>query len=107
MDRAAPPTPRAATSQVARTARPQVSPEATSSDWLRRLAGLLGFLRGAGRGFRAPPARDVAFDLLVRAPERAAVLLGMRARVVANTSSTPPATRVTAARGGMSVSGPE
>jgi hypothetical protein len=40
----------------------------------------------------------VAFDLLVRVPERVAVLLGMRARVVANASSTPPATLVTVAR---------
>jgi len=87
--------PRAAISQVARMARPQVSPAATSNDWLRRLAGLLTFRRdAAGRALRDLP-RGVAFDLLVRALVRAAVLLAMVARVVANTSSTPPATLVT------------
>ena len=45
---------------------------------LRRLAG---FLRGAGR----EPLRELAFDLLVRLPERAAVLLGMNASLVAYT----------------------
>jgi hypothetical protein len=37
---------------------------------LRRLTG---FLRGTGR----EPLRERAFDLVVRLPERAAVLLGM------------------------------
>ncbi|OBI52904.1 hypothetical protein A5705_05045 [Mycobacterium sp. E787] len=97
MERAAPPAPRAVSSQAARTARPQVSPVATSSERLRRLAGLLAARRGAGRGFRGPPLRELAFDLLVRLPERAAVLLGMGPRVVANTSSTPPATLATTA----------
>jgi hypothetical protein len=61
------------------------------------LAGLLTLLRGiAGRARRDPPAREVAFDLLVRVPERATVLLAMSASLVANTSSTPPATLVTA-----------
>ncbi|OBI87278.1 hypothetical protein A9X00_24695 [Mycobacterium sp. 1245805.9] len=78
-------------------ARPQVSPVATSSEELRRLAGLPAFLRGAaGRALR-DLAREGAFDLLVRAPERAAVLLGMTLRVVAKASSTPPATLVTVA----------
>ncbi|ETZ68226.1 hypothetical protein L841_2349 [Mycobacterium sp. MAC_080597_8934] len=49
----------------------------------------------AGRAPRDPLDREVAFDLLVRLPERAAVLLGMTARVVATASSTPPATLVT------------
>src|SRR6202012_18233 len=64
---------------------------------------------GAGRPRRGPPrgltlepalklAFDLALDLLVRVPERAAVLLAMPARVVATTSSTPPATLVTASR---------
>jgi hypothetical protein len=96
IDRATPPVPRAAISQVARMARPQVSPAATNTDRLRRLAGLLALRRGAaGRALRAPLAREVAFDLLVRLPERATVLLGMMPRVVANTSSAPPATLVT------------
>ena len=95
--------PCAAISQVARMARPQVSPAATSSDRLRRLAGLLALLRdAAGRALRDPPAREVAFDLLVRVPERAAVLLAMTASLVANTSSAPPATLVTAAQREMS-----
>src|ERR1700722_8619051 len=96
IDRAALPVPRAAISQVARMARPHVTPVATSSDWLRRLAGLLTRLRGAaGRPPRGPLARDGAFDLLVRFPERAAVLLGMTPRVVAIAPHSPSATRVT------------
>ena len=98
IERAAPPVPLGRPSaRSARMARPQVSPAATSSDWLRRLAGLLDPLAGRrwSRGFGTRPAREVAFDLLVRVPERAAVLLAMRASVVAITSSTPPATLVT------------
>ena len=57
-------------------------------DGLRRLAG---FRRGAGRG----PDREPAFDLLERAPERAAVLLGMAASLVATAPYSPSATRVT------------
>ncbi|BBY00091.1 hypothetical protein MSEO_05900 [Mycobacterium seoulense] len=95
IDRAAPPVLRAAISQVARRARPPVSPAATSSEWLRRLAGLPGRLRGAAGRARPDPLREGAFDLLVLALERAAVLLAMTARVVASTSSTPPATLVT------------
>jgi hypothetical protein len=94
--------PFAAISQVARIARPQLSPAATSNGRLRRLAGLLtpltgllAFLRGLpGRPLRDAP-REAAFDLLVREPERATVLLAMTASLVANTPSTPPATLVT------------
>src|SRR5580693_3000673 len=86
IDRAAPPVPFAAISQVARRARPQLSPTATSNGRLRRLAGpltpltgLLAFLRGLpGRALRDEP-REAAFDLLVREPERATVLLAMAA----------------------------
>jgi hypothetical protein len=102
IDRAALPVPLAAIIQVARTARPQVSPAVTSRDRLRRLAGLPGRLAAWGglllgavdRPLRDAP-REVAFDLLVRAPERAAVLLAMPARLVANTPSAPSATLVT------------
>jgi len=59
---------------------------------LRRLAG---FLRGAGRG----PLRELAFDLVVRLPERAAVLLGMYASLVAYASFAPFATLATTGRG--------
>nr|BBX77672.1 hypothetical protein MFLOJ_14590 [Mycobacterium florentinum] len=84
IDRAAPPVPRAAISQVARIARPPVMPAATSRDRWRRLARLLAFLRaGAGRALRDPLDREVAFDLLVRVPERAAVLLAMGSSLVA------------------------
>ncbi len=44
----------------------------------------------------ASPLREAAFDLLVRAPERAAVLLAMSARLVASPPSAPSATLVTA-----------
>ena len=51
--------------------------------------------RGAeGRAGRDPP-REPAFDLLERAPERAAVLLGMFPSLVAQTPYSPSATRVT------------
>ncbi|BBZ48557.1 hypothetical protein MHEI_02740 [Mycobacterium heidelbergense] len=103
IDRAAPPVPRAAIIQVARMARPQVSPAATSSDRLRRLAGLLALLPGAA--CRAPRGR--AFDLLVRDPGRATVLLAMTARVVAKASSLPPATLVTPSLVGDAAGGPE
>ncbi|GAB4661440.1 hypothetical protein MAHJHV64_03860 [Mycobacterium avium subsp. hominissuis] len=96
IDRAAPPVPRAASIQPARRARPQVRPAATSGGCCRRRVGLPGLRRdAAGRAPRDPLDREVAFDLLVRLPERAAVLLGMTARVVATASSTPPATLVT------------
>ena len=52
---------------------------------------LTGFLRGAGREL----LREPAFDLVVRAPERAAVLLGMHASLVAWASFAPFATLVT------------
>ncbi|MGO9524462.1 hypothetical protein [Mycobacterium sp.] len=78
-------------------ARPQVSPAATSTDRLRRLAGLLARLRGAAGRARPDRLREVAFDLLIRAPERATVLLAMVTRLVASTSHSPSATRVTTA----------
>ncbi|GAB2999684.1 hypothetical protein MBOU_18870 [Mycobacterium bourgelatii] len=82
--------------------RPQASPVATSIDWLRRLGrrltrlgGALALFRGAlGRPFRLE-ARGVAFDLLVRLAERAAVLLAMPASLVPKTPSAPTATLVT------------
>ncbi|BBY21410.1 hypothetical protein MSTO_16150 [Mycobacterium stomatepiae] len=84
IERAAPPVPRAAISQVARMARAPVIPAATSRDRWCRLRGLLAFLRGgAGRALRDPLDREVAFDLLVLVPERAAVLLAMGSSLVA------------------------
>src|SRR5690606_521439 len=47
---------------------------------------------------RAPP-RDLAFDLLLRAPDRVAVLLAMIASLVANTPLAPSATPVTSQGG--------
>ncbi len=83
-------------------ARPQASPVDTSSDrWCRReglptpLTGLDLFLGTADRALRDAP-REVAFDLLVRVPERATVLLDITASLVAITPSTPSATLVTA-----------
>ncbi|CKS58941.1 antibiotic biosynthesis monooxygenase domain-containing protein [Mycobacterium tuberculosis] len=102
IDRAAPPVPLAAIIQTARMARPQASPVDTSSDrWCRReglptpLTGLDLFLGTADRALRDAP-REVAFDLLVRVPERATVLLDITASLVAITPSTPSATLVTA-----------
>jgi len=87
-DRAVPPTPLATINQVARAARPTPAPaEATMVGLFRRLAGLVGFFRGVGDACREP-----AFDLLVLAPERAAVLLGMGASLIAFTPSAPSAT---------------
>ena len=61
------------------------------ADGLRRA----GLRRAAeGRAVRAPP-REPAFDLLERAPERAAVLLGMVVSLVAQAPYSPSATRVT------------
>jgi len=90
-------------------ARPQVSPAVIRSDRLRRGPGRFAFLRGAaGRPLREPP-REVAFDLLVRLPERATVLLAMAFSVVAKTTSAPPATlvkiRVGGPRGGPATDG--
>nr|AJK74402.1 hypothetical protein RC58_04665 [Mycobacterium avium subsp. paratuberculosis] len=100
--------PRAASIQPARRARPQVRPAATSGGCWRRRVGLAGLRWGAaGRAPRDPLDREVAFDLLVRFPERAAVLLGMTARVVATASSTPPATLVTTRLCGSCGMGPE
>src|SRR5262245_38299856 len=47
-----------------------------------------------GRAGRQPP-REPAFDLLERAPDRAAVLLGMSPSLVAQAPYSPSATRVT------------
>src|SRR5262245_22519578 len=57
-----------------------------AEEWWRR-AGL----RRAGR----EPPRAPAFDLLERAPDRAAVLLGMVPSLVATVPNSPSATRVT------------
>lgn len=102
IDRAALPAPRATTSHAARVARPQASPSATGLEWPR----LAGFRRGtdaraarAARPGRAP-ALDPVFDLLVRAPDRvpdrATVLLGMTASLVAIASLAPFATLIAA-----------
>ena len=81
-DRAVPPTPLATINQVARAARPTPAPAAATTDGLlRRVAGLVGFF-GAFRGAVAA-CREPAFDLLVLALERAAVLLGMAASLIA------------------------
>ena len=55
------------------TPRPTASAPAVSGARILDLRRLAGFLRGAGR----EPLRELAFDLVVRFPERAAVLLGM------------------------------
>src|SRR5262249_11318752 len=95
IDRAAPPVPRTAISQLARTARPPGRPPATCNVCLRGLPALLSCRRSAaGRALRDLP-REVALDLLVRVPERAAVLLAMRPSLVAIAPYSPSATRVT------------
>ncbi|WP_197696027.1 DNA translocase FtsK [Mycobacterium sp. E1715] len=68
IDRAAPPVLRAAISQVARRARPPVSPAATSSDWLRRFAGLLGLsvVVAASSWFNAARPVGAWVDTLLR-----------------------------------------
>ncbi len=55
------------------------------------------FRRAAGfrLGVALDPDLDPAFDLVERAPERAAVLLGMSVSLVALTPDSPSATRVT------------
>ena len=90
-ERAVDPAPRASINQPARAPLPMASPAAGMRETLRCLAG---FRRGAGRAGREPD-REPAFDLLERAPERAAVLLGMVASLVANAPYSPSATRVT------------
>ena len=68
------PAPLANINQPARTPRPTFVPAAEMREVLRCAAG---FRRGAdGRAGRDPP-REPVFDLLERAPDRAAVLLGM------------------------------
>src|SRR4029077_7030979 len=72
-DRAVDPAPLASINQPARTPRPTVAPADEMADGLWRRADLR---RSAeGRAGRDPP-REPAFDLLERAPDRAAVLLG-------------------------------
>ena len=83
--------PLASMNQPARAPRPMASPAAGTGDALRRLTGLR---RGAGRAARDPDF-EPAFDLLERAPERAAVLLGMASSLVADAPNSPSATRVT------------
>ena len=91
-DRAVDPAPLASINQPARTPRPTVAPADEMADGLRRRAGLR---RGAkGRAGRDPP-REPAFDLLERAPDRPAVLLGMFPSLVAQAPYSPSATRVT------------
>ena len=87
-ERAVEPAPLASISQPARTPRPTVVPADETGE---------GFRRGAGfrRGVVRVPAREPVFDLLERLPDRAAVLLGMSVRLVANAPETPSATRVT------------
>ncbi|BBY60168.1 hypothetical protein MSAR_33040 [Mycolicibacterium sarraceniae] len=74
-------------SQVARAARPEATAAVATGEEVRFLAGLR---RAAGFA-----GRDVPFDLVVRALERAAVLFAMRASLVAITPSAPPTTPVT------------
>ena len=90
-DRAVEPAPLASMNQPARAPRPMASPAAGMGDGLGRLAC---FRRGAGLTERDPD-REPAFDLVERAPERAAVLLGMVASLVAGAPYAPSATRVT------------
>jgi hypothetical protein len=87
-ERAVDPAPLATISQPARTPRPTVAPADEMAEGLRRAAGLR-------RGAERDPAREPAFDLLERAPDRAAVLLGMSTRLVAQAPYPPSATRVT------------
>ena len=90
-ERAVLPAPLATISQPARAARPIADPAVLIGDGERRGAG---FRRGAGRAGRLVP-REPVFDLVERAPERAAVLLAMAASLVALTPISPSATLVT------------
>ena len=94
-ERAAPPAPLATISHAVCTPRPIASAPAVSGAELLDLRRLAGFLRAAGR----EPLRELAFDLVVRLPERAAVLLGMSPSLVACTSFAPFATLATASGG--------
>src|ERR1700682_484363 len=92
-DRAVDPAPLASISQPARAPRPPATPAAAIPCPLgRRLAD---FRRGAAGRAGREPDREPAFDLLVRAPDRVAVLLAMTASLVANTPYAPSATLVT------------
>ncbi|EUA54840.1 hypothetical protein I553_1381 [Mycobacterium xenopi 4042] len=81
-ERAAAPAVLANRSHVPRAASPQFSPMVTSSDRARRFLTLLRGVRG--RVDREPP-RETAFDLPVRVPDRATVLLAMVASLIAKT----------------------
>jgi len=72
-DRAVLPAPLATISHADCTPRPTATAEAVIGELLLDLRRLAGFLRGAVRD----PLLELAFDLVVRRPERAAVLLGM------------------------------
>ena len=74
------PAPLASISQPARAPRPTSAPAAEIGEGFRRRGRLPAGRRG--RAGRVPP-REPVFDLLVRAPERAAVLLGMSVSLVA------------------------
>jgi hypothetical protein len=78
-ERAALPAVFATISHVAWTPRPTATAPAASGPAPRDVRRLTGFLRGVCR----EPLRELAFDLVVRLPERAAVLLGMQASLVA------------------------
>src|SRR5699024_8699710 len=94
-DRAAVPALFATISQAARAARPPAAPAPASPEPRRRRTGLVVLLRGADERPGREPPREAARVLLVRAPARAAVLLGMVASVVPTTPEAPSATRVT------------
>ena len=78
-ERAVDPAPLASINQPARTPRPTVAP----ADEIGRGVAASSRLPAGRRGRRTRPAREPAFDLLERAPDRAAVLLGMSASLVA------------------------
>lgn len=90
-ERAVEPAPLATISQVARAARPLAAAAVATGEAVRFLAG--GLRRGAA-GLAALAGFVAPFDLVVRAPERAAVLFAMSARLVATAPSAPSATRV-------------
>ena len=96
-ERAVDPAPRATTSQVARAARPPAAAAVANGDG----PFLTGGLRRGGAGLLGWEVRDVraaragGCDLVVRAPERAAVLFAMRARLIAVVPLAPSDTGVT------------
>ena len=82
--------PLATISQPARTPRPTACPRPRRAEGMP--AGLAPRAPAAGD---ARPPRELVFDLLERAPDRAAVLLAMYASLVAYAPESPSATRVT------------